>query len=74
MHPIMTAKSWSHHLHDGALAAWHQIDQHLRSRHFWTGVGIALLAIGLVALVITLVRNAPLQGDYLYGSPYGFYR
>ncbi len=72
MHPIATAKDWSHHLHDGMLTAWHHIDQHLRSRHFWTGVGITLLVIGLVALFIVLAKNAPTElPSYPYSYPYG---
>jgi hypothetical protein len=43
MHTAKTIKHWSHHLHDSLLTMGHHIDQHLRSRHFWAGVGITLL-------------------------------
>ena len=76
MHPVVTMKHWSHHLHDGTQAMWHHIDEHLRSRHFWAGVGVTLLIVGFVALVFMLVKNAPIQmqGEYPYGIPYGPYR
>jgi len=72
MHPATTMKHWSHHLHDGMLTMWHEIDQHLHSRHFWTGVGITLLIVGFVTALIILVKNAPIQvpSDYPYRFPY----
>jgi len=76
MHPVITMKHWSHHLHDGMLAAGHHIDQHLRSGRFWIGVGFTLLAAGLAALIVILAKNAPLMlpGEYLMGNPYLPYR
>jgi hypothetical protein len=68
-------KSWSHHLHDGMLSMWHHIDEHLRSRHFWAGVGITLLLVGFVTLLIFAVKNAPIEsGEFqTYGIPYSPY-
>jgi hypothetical protein len=76
MHPIATVRHWSHDLHDGTLTMWHHIDDHLRSRHFWAGVGIALLVTGIAMLLIILAKNAPLefQGEVPYGIPYAPYR
>lgn len=76
MHPMITVMHWSHHLHDNLLVAWHEIDQHLHSRHFWTGVAIALLIVGFIALMITLLANAPAGplGERPFGLPYGPYR
>ncbi len=77
MHPVTTMKHWSHHLHDGMLAMWHEIDQHLHSRHFWAGVGLTLLIVGIVALLFFAVRNAPpieTPSNYPYGIPYSPYR
>ena len=68
MHPVITAKDWSHHLHDDMLHLWHHIDEHLHSRHFWMGVGITLLVVGLVALLFVLASNAPIA--YPQGYPY----
>ena len=76
MHPVVTINHWSHHLHDGMLAMWHQIDSHLRSRHFWTGVGLTLLIVGIVALLFFLAKNSPIAipSDNPYGVPYVPYR
>lgn len=76
MHPVITMKHWSHSLHDGALATWHQIALHLGSRHFWTGVGATLLAIGLVALLAILTKNTPVQSRDFdpYGVPFSEHR
>jgi hypothetical protein len=73
MHPIATTKSWSHHLHDSMLATGHRIVEHLHSRHFWTGVGLTLLLIGIVTLLFIAAKNAPfvMPDVYPYGIPYG---
>ena len=72
MHAVTTMKHWSHHLHDGMLATWHHIDQHIHSRHFWTGVGITLLVIGLATLVFMGAKYVPIEsGGYPYSLPYG---
>jgi len=57
MHPIITMKHWSHH-----------VSEHLHSRHFWAGVAITLLIVGVVTLLFILARNAPIA--YPYGFPY----
>jgi hypothetical protein len=76
MHPIATTKNWSHHLHDGMLSMWHHIDQHLRSRHFWAGVGITLLIVGFVAMLLFLAKNAPINApiDSPSSMPYSPYQ
>ncbi len=76
MHTAKTMKHWSHHLHDGMLSLWHQIDQHLHSRRFWAGVGIALLLVFLVTLIVLSAKNAPVESfnPSLYGNPYAPYR
>ena len=76
MQPVATMKSWGHHLHDGMLSMRHHINEHLHSRHFWTGVGITLLVIGFVALFVYFATKAPLQmeGTFPYGYPYAPYR
>ncbi len=76
MHPVITMKDWSHHLHDSMLAMWHHMDQHLRSRHFWVGVGVTLLIVGFVMLMLVLARKSPIEvpGTYPYGIPYSPYR
>lgn len=72
MHPVITAKDWSHHLHNSMLTLWHHIDEHLHSRHFWMGVGITLLVVGVVTLLFILARNAPLvYPNNLPYHPYG---
>ena len=60
-------------MHDGLLSLWHHIDQHLRSRHFWTGVGITLVIVGIVTLLLLLAMEAPVEtfGTYPTGMPYG---
>lgn len=75
MHPVITMKSWSHQLHDSLLIARHEIYEHIRSRHFWTGVAVALLLAGIAAALIMLAMNTPveLMEDFPYG-PYGPYR
>ncbi len=57
MHPVITLKHWSHH-----------VSEHLHSRHFWDGVVITLLMVGIVTLLFMLARNAPIA--YPYGFPY----
>ena len=72
MHTVVTMKHWGHHLYDGIQAMRHEIVQHLHSRHFWTGVGVTLLIIGLAVLFFMLVRYAPLQMHNMqpYSIPY----
>ncbi len=73
MHPVGTIKHWSHHLHDGMIFMWHEIDQHLRSRHFWAGIAVALLIVGFIALMVFLAQQTPvdpLWQQHLYGTPY----
>jgi len=70
MHLFITAMSWSHHLHDSWLFAWHEVDQHLHSRHFWTGVGVTLLVLGFIALMVTLAMHAPAGPMSI--SPYNY--
>jgi hypothetical protein len=77
MQPIGTMKHWSHQLHDGMLSMGHHISDHLHSRTFWIGVGVAFLIVGLVTLVVFAARSAPIQlpKDYPYGGiPYSPYR
>ena len=76
MHPVVTMKHWSHHLRDGMTSAWHHIDQHLHSRHFWMGMGIALLAVFFVSIVFLLITQAPFESTapYPHSFPYGPYR
>lgn len=72
MHPVITMKHWSHHLHDGMLNVRHRIAESLHSRHFWIGVGVALVVVGIVALLILLARDAPFINPYGFPySPYG---
>jgi len=68
MHPVMTMKNWSRHLHDGTLMLWRQVNDHLHSRHFWVGVGMTLLLLGILALLFSLARNTP----YLYPRNYPY--
>lgn len=73
MHPVTTMKHWSHHLHDGMPNLRQHISEHLHSRHFWVGVGLTLLVVGLVALLFILARNAPMVYPHdLPYHPYGF--
>ena len=61
MHPVISIRHWSHHLHDGMLNMRHEIDQYLHNRHFWIGVAVTLAFIGLVALLIILAEHAPIM-------------
>ena len=71
MHSADTIKHGSHHLHDGMISLWEHIGRHLHSRHFWAGVGVALLIVGIAAVLLILARNAPLKAPlYPYGVPY----
>lgn len=75
MHSIIAIKHWGHHLHESMANMRHQISTHLHSRHFWTGVGVTLLIIGVLALLFTLAMKAPIQLNetHPYGFPYGPY-
>ena len=76
MHPVATTKNWSHHLHDSMLTMRHHISDHLHSRHFWAGVGIALLVVAIMTLLFIAVKNSPieLRSNYPYGIPYTPYQ
>ena len=76
MHPVTTMKHWSHALHEGMLTMRHHIGDHLHSRHFWVGVGITLLLVGVAALLFFLSKHTPIMspGEYPYSIPYTPYR
>lgn len=73
MHATETIKHWSHQLHDGMRTMWHHIGDHLHSRHFWAGIGVTLLVIGLMVLLFFVAKNAPIQSSYPYVGPFGAY-
>ncbi len=61
MHPATTMKHGSHPWHDRCrLILWHHASAHLHSRHFWAGVVVTLLVVGILALLFILASNAPL--------------
>ena len=68
MHTTTTLKHWSHHLHDAMLTIRHHISEHLHSRHFWVGVVLTLLLVGMAVLLLTLAGNAPVI--YPHNLPY----
>jgi len=70
MHPVATAMNWSHHLHDSMPVIWHEIDQHLHSRHFWAGVTVTLLIICTFILLLMLAKNAPIQTEPMTEIPW----
>jgi hypothetical protein len=72
MHPLVTVKHLGHELHDGIVSFRQHIDQHLHSRHFWTGIGAALLAVGVLTLLIMLAAKMPLESieGYPTGMPF----
>jgi hypothetical protein len=72
MHKETTMKHGSHRLHDGMLTLWRHIDEHLHSRHFWAGVAIAILIVGIVTMLFILARNAPIMYPTAPYSPYGY--
>lgn len=72
MHVAETMKNWSHHLHDGMLTMRHHIWDHLHNRHFWAGIGVALVVIGILTVLFFAAKNAPIQYSYPY-FPYGAY-
>ena len=76
MHPVITMKNWSHHLHDAMLSMGHHVDQHLRSRHFWTGIAVALVVAAFMTLVILLALKTPLESlnTAPHSNPYLPYR
>ena len=57
MHPVSAVMHWSQHLHDGMTFMWHEVNQHLRSRHFWAGVAIVMLLVGFIALIVYLAQT-----------------
>lgn len=63
MHRETTMKHGGHHLHDSMLTLRHHIDEHLHSRHFWTGILLALIVVGLLAMLFMLAGNAPINPD-----------
>lgn len=70
MHRETTMKHGSHHMHDSMQTMWHHIDEHFHSSHFWVGVGVTLLFVGLAILLFNLAGNAPLQLRFLPYRPY----
>lgn len=60
MHPVINIMHWSHHLHDILLTLRYHVSDHLHSRHFWAGMGVALLIVGIMTLLFILARNAPI--------------
>lgn len=68
MHPVITMKHWSHHLHDSMLTLKQHVTEHLHSRHFWAGVMITLLILGFLTMLYILARNAP----FIYPQEYPF--
>ncbi len=76
MHLNLTLKHWSHHLHDDMLRFEHTVSTHFHSRHFWIGLGAALLLIGLMTLLLIWAWRMPAESfdgfDYMY--PYMYYR
>ena len=73
MHPVTNILHWSHHMHEGMDYLWHQTLEHLHSPHFWIGVGITLLVIGLISLLLIAVLYGSIEfsyGRYPY-MPYG---
>ncbi len=71
MHKATTMKHGSHNLHDRMLSLRHHIDEHLHSRHFWTGVLLTLLILGFIATLLILAANAPVM--FPRGVPYAPY-
>lgn len=70
MHPVITMKHWSHHLHDSMLSTWHHIDEHLHSHQFWAGVMLTLIILGIVTMLAILAWNAPIMHHQLEMPPY----
>jgi len=61
MHRDTTMKHGGHHLHDSMVNLRHHIDDHLHSRHFWTGVLLALIVVAFATLLFMLAGNTPLN-------------
>lgn len=76
MHPVVTMKNWSHHLHDRMRSMGHHIDQHLRNRHFWTGIAVALLVAAFATLTLMMALKTPIESfnTIPYSNPYAPYR
>ena len=70
MHPIAAVKHIGHDLHEGMQFIRHHVDRHLLSRRFWIGFGAALLAMGMLGLLLLLAARAPLES--IEGYPVGF--
>ncbi len=68
MHPIITIMHWGQHLQHFMPTMRHHISEHLHSRHFWVGVGLTLLLVGIFTLLFILASNAPII--YPRGLPY----
>ena len=71
MHPMMTISHWSHHWHENMQMLRHHISDHFYSRHFWVGVGVTLLVIGILTLLFIAARYAPYT--YPQNIPYAPY-
>ena len=69
MHPGTTFMHWSHHMHES-------ISEHLHSRHFWVGAGVALFVVALVAFMAFAAWRIPIEmpDGYPYVYPYLPYR
>ena len=71
MHKETTIKHWSHHLHDAMLTILRHISEHIHSRHFWVGVVLTLLLVGITTLLFLLAQSAPFV--YPHEIPYAPY-
>jgi hypothetical protein len=59
MHPVMTMKSWSHHVHDGGITTWQEIDHLAHNGTMWAAMGVALFVTAVVALMFYLTMSVP---------------
>ena len=76
MHPVTTLMHWSHHMHDSMSYMRYGITEHLHSRHFWVGMGVALFIVALLILMAFVVWRVPIEmsESYPYMYPYLPYR
>ena len=68
MHPVITIMHWGHHLREIMLTTKYHINDHLHSRHFWVGVTLGLLIVGIMTVLFILASNAPVI--YPHGMRY----